>query len=323
MKIRKPSLQGTSIYAMILGLSLVGALCSPNFLTPDNLLNVLRPITLLGIVSIGVAFIALSGHYVDLSIPSLMALTGFVTVTCLPLGLGISIAAGLLSGVLVGTINGLVIGFLRVNPILWTLGTAFTLDGLLRWIYSGNQVYPNDASGPGSAFVQLARTDLWGGLPLMTVILVGLAVTGQWLLKRTRYGRQVRLTGSSIEVARHSGVAVQRIVFLTFLLSSFTTAVAGIFLTSLSKLGTFQNGQGYDFNAVTAVVLGGISLAGGEGSIFGAMAGVLLIGLLCNIMTLMGVDAFTQMMVKGTVFIAAVGLGSFLRKRSGKDLDDV
>ena len=310
---------GLTIYLILLGLVLAGALFSPGFRSSENLLNVVRPITLLGIVSVGVTFIAIGGHYVDLSIPSLMAMTGIVSIACLPLGLAASLTAGIGSGLLIGLLNGAVIGYLRVNPILWTLSVAFTLDGILRWVQSGNQVYPDDSSGPGAAFVWLSRAEVPGEIPLMTALLVLLACLGQWLLRRTRFGALLRLTGSAYEVARATGVRVRRVVFLSFLLSSFTTSIAGLFLASMSKLGTFNNGAGYDFNAITAVVLGGVMLAGGQGSVLGAMAGVLVIGLLCNIMTLWGWDAFTQLMVKGLVFIAAVGIGARWTRRSGRE----
>ena len=307
------------IYAVCLVLLGIGSVISPNFLSVDNFLNVIRAVTLLGIVAVGLSFVTYSGHYVDLSIPVIMAFSGIVAISAQPLGITGSITCGLLAGLMVGIINGYIIGYLRLNPIIWTLAMAFMLDGILRWVYGGNQVYPDDTTGTGALFVKLARFDLLDMFPAMSLVLVLLAVLGYLLMKKTRFGIQVQLTGSAYEVARLSGVNVRRIVMLAFIISSFTTAIAGIFLASLVKLGTFQIGEGYDFSAVTAVVIGGVSLTGGRGSIPGVVGGVLVIGLLSNVMTLFGLDSFTQLILKGIVFIAVVGISAYFSRKSGRE----
>ena len=142
--------------------------------------------------------------------------------------------------------------------------------------------------------------------------MLALVAAGQWLMKRTRFGSQVQLTGTAYQVARLSGVPVERIVMLTFLVSAFTTTMAGLLLTSTNRQGTFDTGVGYDFDAVTAVVLGGVSLNGGRGSVVGVLGGLLVIGVLVNLMTLIGLNSFAQMVVKGSVFVVVVGLTSWL-----------
>ena len=311
-------LHALGIYLVLLGLVLVGALAFPGFATAANLINVLRSATLIGIVSIGVAFITYGGHYVDLSIPAIMATSGLVAISGLKWGLAAGLGCGLATGLAIGLVNGYVIGTLRLNPIIWTLAMAFLLDGLLRWLYGGNQIYPDAAAPAGAGFLALSQRELAGGLPAMTLLMLALAAAGGWVMQRTRFGTQVRLTGSAYEVARMSGVNVQRIVLLTFVISALTTTLAGLLLTSLNKQGTFDTGQGYDFNAVTAVVLGGVSLAGGRGSIAGALGGVLVIGVLLNLMSLRGLDSFTQMIVKGAVFITVVAMTTYFSRKSGR-----
>jgi ribose/xylose/arabinose/galactoside ABC-type transport system permease subunit len=247
-----------------------------------------------------------------------MALAGFVAISALPLGFVPSLLCGLLAGLVVGAINGYMIGYWRVNPIIWTLAMVFMLDGILRWAYGGNQIYPDNGTPAGSAFLQLSQIVVFKFLPLPTLLLLVLVVVMHWLMKHTRFGAQVQLTGSANEVARLSGVPVARVVWLTFILSAFTTALAGVLLTSMNKQGTFETGQGYDFNSVTAVVLGGISLAGGRGKLLGVLGGVLVIGVLLNLMTLLGLGSFLQLVVKGLVFIAVVGLTSWFGRRSGR-----
>ena len=313
------ALAAGGIFLVLVVLIVIGCFVSPGFFTARNLLSVIHVVTLLGIVAAGVAFITYSGHYVDLSIPAIMALAGFVTISALPLGIVGAVICGLLAGLLIGIINGYVIGYLRLNPIIWTLAMAFMLDGVLRWIYSGNQVYPDDTTTTGFVFVQLARHNLTGHLPAISALMILLMILCHILMKHTRFGAAVQLTGSAYEVAKTSGVNVKRIVLGAFASSSPTTATAGILLASLAKNGTFDNGKGYDFNAVTAVVLGGIALAGGRGSIIGIFGGVLVIGLLGNIMALIGWGYHTQLIVKGMVFITVVAITSYLSRRSGID----
>ncbi|MFB3786707.1 MAG: ABC transporter permease [bacterium] len=303
---------------MLFLLMMVGVLFSTQFATHENLLNILRNVTLLGIVSTGVAFITYSKHYIDLSIPSIMAFSGLAALSAQPWGIAASLICGLLAGMSVGLINGYVIGYGRVNPIVWTLAMVFMLDGFLRWMYRGHQIYPDRDTSAGAFFLNLSQYEIGGFFPFPTTVMLILVILGQWCMKRTRFGSQVQLTGASYEAARLSGVDVQKTVLLTFLLSSCTTTIAGLLLTSMNKQGTFDTGLGYEFNAITAVVLGGVNLSGGQGSIFDMLGGVLIIGALLNLMTLAGLDSFTQMVVKGIVFIAVVGATTGFAQKSGR-----
>ena len=121
-------------------LLLIGSTCFPKFGHAENLLNILRNVTLLGIVAIGVTFITYSRHYLDLSIPAIMAFTGLVAISAQPLGFVPSLLAGLAAGLAVGLLNGWAVGYLRLNPIIWTLAVAFFLDGFMRWIYASHQI---------------------------------------------------------------------------------------------------------------------------------------------------------------------------------------
>lgn len=307
------------IFLLLLALAGVGAALRPaKFPTAENLLSILRNVTLLGIVAVGVAFITTARHYVDLSIPSIMAFAGLAAISAQPHGIAASLAAGLAAGLAVGLINGAAIGYGRVNPILWTLAMAFLLDGLLRWFFAGRQVYPDAALPAGAFFLALSQIRFWGLLSLPTLIFIVLAAGGQWLMRGTRFGREVRLTGAAYEAARLSGVNVRRVVMLTFVLSAGCTSVAGLLLSSMSRQGTFDMGQGYDFNAVTAVVLGGVSLAGGRGSVLGVLGGVLVTGVLLNILVLLELGSYPQLVIKGAVFIAVVAATGWFDRAAGR-----
>ena len=143
------------VYGLVAVLFAAGCAISREFLTAENLLNALRAVTLMGIVSVGVAFITYSRHYVDLSIPGIMALSGTVAVWALDYGFAPSLAIGVGAGLLVGLINGLVVGYLRLNPIIWTLAMMSLLSGLIRWAYAGRQIYPDEATPAGRAFLAL------------------------------------------------------------------------------------------------------------------------------------------------------------------------
>ena len=307
------------VYVLLAGLCAAGLFTSPKFATPANLLNILRNVTLLGIVCTGVAFITYSRHYVDLSIPAIMAFVGLTSIALQPYGIAVSLASGLAAGLLIGVINGYVIGYWRVNPIIWTLAMAFLLDGLLRWGFAGRQLYPDPATPGGAFFLSISQREIGGFLPLPTLAMALMAAAAHMAMKHTRFGAQVQLVGSAYETARLSGVHVRRVVMQVFVLSAFATAIAGLFLTSMNKQGTFETGLGYDFNAITAVVLGGVSLQGGRASITGVIGGVLVIGVLLNLMTLLGLDSFTQMVIKGCVFIGVVAATTWFARKSGRN----
>lgn len=307
------------IYLVAAILVAIGSLVSPEFLTTDNAINVLSAVALLGITAAGMAFVTYSGNMADLSVPAVMAFSGIIAIACLPFGLTSALILGVLAGVAIGTVNGIVVGKLNANPILWTLAVAFFMEGFMRFTWSNTQVYPDTQPGtPGAAFIEIFRMNI-GPAPLVVVVMFALFVIGHVIMTKTRFGHESRLVGSSRAAAYTSGIRVPRVVCLNFMAASFTASVAGIFITSMNKLGVFYLGQGYDFKAVTAVVIGGVALSGGRGNIAGVLGGVVVIGLLTNIMTFLGMTSFRQNIVTGIVFIIVVGLQQYQLRARGKD----
>ena len=312
-------LEAAGIYVVAGGLVLVGMLVSPDFFAAENFLNILSAVALLGIVAAGMTFVTYSGSMADLSLPAIMAFSGTITVAALPLGLPMALGMGILAGLAVGALNGLVVGKLDANPILWTLAVAFFMEGFMRFTWSNSQVYPDTEAGtPGAAFINLFRIQA-GPIPLVVFVMLALFVIAHVVLKYTQFGIESQLVGSSRPAARVSGIRVPRVVFVNFLIAAFAASIAGIFITSMNKLGVFYLGQGYDFEAVTAVVIGGVTLRGGRGHIPGVFGGVLVIGLMTNIMTFLGITAFRQNIVTGIVFIAVVGIQHYQLRIKGKD----
>ncbi len=312
-------LNKAGVFLMVALLLLAGAaFFQSQFLSEANALSVIRSVTIIGLIAVGVTFITYGGHYVDLSIPNLIALVGFVTVSTLKWGMVPSLACGLGAGLTVGLINGYIVGYLRLNPIIWTLAMNFLLAGFVKWAFVG-QVYPDIEPGTaGHSFLQLSEYELPGRIPLATAILAAMVPLAGFAMKRTRFGTQVQQTGSAYEAARLSGIDVRRVVLMTFMVSALCTSIAAIFLASGAQSATFELGKGYDFTAVTAVVLGGVMLSGGVGTCLGVIGGVLVIGLLDNITALMGWSTFDQVIVKGVVFASVVGLTSWFARKGGK-----
>jgi len=307
------------IYLIALLLVAIGRFVSPQFLTNENFLNILNGVVLLGMAAAGMAFVTYSGNMADLSFPSIMAFSGIITVAALPLGLIPALAIGVLAGMAIGAMNGIVVGALKANPILWTLAVSFFMEGFMRFTWSNNQVYPDTAPGTsGAAFIQLFRVSA-GPVPLTVLVMIGMFIAGHFVMTRTRFGIETKLVGSSRETARTSGINVRRVILLDFLVAALAASTAGIFLASMNKLGVFYLGLGYDFKAVTAVVIGGMMLSGGRGHLFGVLGGVLVIGLMSNIMDFLGVTSFRQNIVTGGVFILVVGLHQYLLRKRGKD----
>jgi ribose/xylose/arabinose/galactoside ABC-type transport system permease subunit len=308
---------GINLVAVLL--VIIGYFVSPEFLTGDNFLNILRSVAMLGIVASGMAFVTYSGNMADLSIPSIMAFSGIITVATLSFGLIPALILGILAGMSIGAMNGTVVGRLNANPILWTLAVSFFMEGFMRFTWSNSQIYPDTAPGTsGAAFTAIFRAKA-GPVPLIVIVMAAMFVLGHLILTRTRFGVETKLVGSSKAAAKTSGINVPRVVLFDFLAASFAASVAGIFITSLNKLGVFYLGQGYDFKAVTAVVIGGMMLSGGRGSIWGVLGGVMVIGLLSNIMTFIGINTFQQNIVTGIVFITVVGLQQLQLRRQGRD----
>ena len=304
----------SGIYMAAALLFLMGMFVSPHFLSTGNLMNILRAVSLLGIASAGMSFVVYTGYMCDLSVPTYMAFSGIIAVATLPLGFIPAIVLGIMAGMAVGAMNGIVIGRLRANPILWTLAVVYFMEGFMRFVWSSSQLYPDQIleqkgldTRIAEQFVGIFRFSL-GSVPLSVIIMLLLFLASHLILTRTGLGQKLRLLGSSHNVSEFTGINTARYTLYAFLLTSFFSSIAGIFITSMNKMGVFYLGQGYDFKAVTAVVLGGMMQSGGIGTIRGVMGGVLVIGLLSNILTLMGINYFQQNIITGIIFISVIAM---------------
>jgi ribose/xylose/arabinose/galactoside ABC-type transport system permease subunit len=309
------------VYVIVLLLAVIGILLAPGkFLTGRNLLAVVQAVSLLGIVSVGMSFVVFSANFSDMSAPMTIAFSGMISVTCIGLGFWPSLVLGTLAGTLLGVVNGLVIGKLRAHPVIWTMAFNFVVSGIVRWIYGGNQIYPDVVAGDTpavEAFFALSRSSFLG-IPIMVMVMIVMFILGRFVMTRTAFGNQLKVVGSNYEAARLSGINVVRVIVVVFLISSFCASITGLFLASISKTGAYYNGEGYDFRAMTAVLLGGMTLAGGKGDMIGTFGGVLTLGLLTNIMNLAGVSTFQQYLVLGVMFLVIVWINTTSDRKLGR-----
>jgi ribose/xylose/arabinose/galactoside ABC-type transport system permease subunit len=313
---------GIAVLFVLLGAVLQATGAIGNFLSPQNLLNIVDAVALVGIVAVGMAFVTYSGNFADMSVPTTMGFTGYVCIELLRYGFAVAIIGSLAVGLLIGLLNGFVVGRFKANPIIWTLAVNYVTLGVIRLVWVNKQIYPDMVGSQQHAvalFDDIYRLRFFNLIGLPLVILLVLVVVGQFVLTRTSFGVKLKLTGSSPRAAKLSGIAVERGIMLSFVLAAFTATIAGLAVTSLSRVGAWYNGAGYDFKAVTAVVIGGMTLAGGRGTILGVLGGSLIIGILNNIMTLIGVGTFSQDMIRGAIFIIVVGTNALSLRRLGRD----
>jgi ribose transport system permease protein len=279
------------------------ALLSPDFLSVGNVLDVMRQVSINAVIAFGMTLAILLGG-IDLSVGSILAVSSVLIALLIKADYPAPLATvlGILSGAIMGAVNGLLISKGKVAPFIATLGMMTLLRGAALVLSQGSPI-----SGFSSNFF----STLGGGylarvIPLPVVWMLALFVIFWFVLDRTVFGRHVYATGGNAEAARLSGIKTDQVKILAYTLSGAMAAVAGVILTSRLDSAQPTAGAGYELDAITAVVLGGTSLAGGRGWIFGTLVGALLIGVLNNGLNLLGVSAFYQQVIKGSVILLAV-----------------
>ena len=298
--------------ATVLLLLMVGSVSSPHFLTVSNLLNVLTSISIVGIVAVGMAFVTMSGGWADLSVPAVIATGAIILLGTQPtLGTLGAMVVALAACALAGAINGIVIGYIRANPIIVTLGSNIIVLGIAQAFVGGRIVYNSDP---------LANQLVKGknlGVPFIVIVFLVLALIAHFILARTVWGRWTIATGGNYAAAAASGVPVRFVRGIAFVLTSVLAGVSGCLLALSLQSVRPVIGTGYDFSSFAALVVGGVSLLGGSGSIPRVLGGLLIVQLMSNIMVLHGFPTTAQGLAEGLVIVFAVALDIKLRKRSG------
>jgi ribose transport system permease protein len=307
---QKETLQKYGPFLALIAVCIGLAFLSPNFLSVSNSFDVMRQVSINAVIAFGMTLTILLGG-IDLSVGSILAVSSVLAAMTMKGGHGAGLAAGiaLLAGAAMGSLNGVVIAKGKVAPFIATLGTMTLLRGAALVLSNGSPI----SGFPSQLFAMLGGGYVARLIPVPVVLMLAMFAVFWFVLRRTVFGRHVYATGGNAEAAKLSGVNTDRVQILVYTVSGAMAALAGVILTSRLDSAQPTAGAGYELDAITAVVLGGTSLAGGRGWIFGTLVGALLIGVLNNGLNLLGVSAFYQQVVKGSVILLAV-----LLDRGGK-----
>lgn len=288
------------------------SLFTEEFFTGTNISNIIRQVSINGILAVGMTFVILTGG-IDLSVGSVLALTGTI-MAGLMINVGlppiVAVLIGILLGALLGYINGIFVSYARIPAIIVTLAMMEAARGVAL-LYTGG--YP--LSGLPSSFAFIGRGYLFEVIPMPAVIMILVFIVAYIILNHLPFGRHIYAIGGNEEAVRLSGVKVKRIKTLVYLISGITASISGLIMTARLSSGQPMAGEGYELDAIAAVVLGGTSIAGGRGHIFGTLLGALLMGVLSNGLNLMGVSPHVQRVLKGVIIVGAI----YYSSRSQKD----
>jgi ribose transport system permease protein len=297
----KKFIQVAGILPILVAICVIFSLVTPNFLSLGNFINVIRQASINIVLATGMTFVILTGG-IDLSVGSILGVTAVVGVlVSLVPGLGwFAVPAALIAGVFLGLLNGSLVAYLGLPPFIVTLGSYTALRGVAYLVANGTTVINRDLN-----FAWVGNNYV-GPIPWL-VIIAFLAVLASWfVLRRTVLGRHIYAVGGNIRAARLTGIKVSRVLLFVYGVSGLLSGLGGIMSASRLYSATGMLGQGYELDAIAAVILGGTSFTGGIGTIWGTLLGALIIALLNNGLTLMNVSFFWQLVVKGLVIIIAV-----------------
>lgn len=317
MKVKTKERKGTSYVGILIALvvlCVVLTFASDSFLTASNLLNVSQQISTNFLIAIGMTFIILLGG-IDLSVGSVIAVTGLMMGLMMKnwnMPVFLSLVLGLLFSAVIGLVTGLLITGFDLPPFIATLGMMSIARGAAYTITQGQPIYTFPESF-------LAITGRYGGIPVFTIlIMLVMFIVAAYVLKFTKYGRYIYAIGGNENCAKLSGINVNKIKCIAYVISGFCCGVAAIVLTSRLDSAVPTNADGAELDAIAAVVIGGTSMSGGEGTLVGTIIGTMIIGVVANGLNLLNVPQGAQRMVKGGIIVLAVIVDVIRRKRSEK-----
>lgn len=303
---KKIDFKDYGIFIVFFALVIVLMIISPNaFAKPKNLINVLKQASINGILSCGMMFIIISGG-IDLSAGSTIALSGVVAALCAKnasLPVIVPILAAMATGVAVGAINGFGVAYAKLPPFIITLATMSGIRGLALIVSGGSPVY-----GLSASFGKLASVFLFGTIPILAIYFIILVLLSGFILTKTVFGRRVYAVGGSETTSQVSGINVPKMKMLVYTLGGLLAGISGLLVASRTTQGSPTSGEGYEMDAIAAVVIGGISMSGGAGNWYGTIIGALLLAVIGNGLDILGVSSNYQQIIKGVIIAVAVYL---------------
>lgn len=301
------------IIGVLVIMCVIVTLSTDKFLTTNNMISVLRQISINTYIALGMTLIIILGH-IDLSVGAIVAMSGTMTVGFIVtqgLPMGLSIILGLLMGIVAGLISGAIVSVFRVPAFIITMAMMNICNGI-GYVYSGGQ----STRITDEFFVGIGNGYLFNKIPLPVVYMIILIIAVSFVLGKTKFGTYVYAIGGNREAARLSGVPIMKVEIIVFTLSGLLSAFAGLVLCSRMYSGQPSVGSGYELDAIAACVLGGTSMSGGKGRISGTVFGAMVIGIISNGLNLIGVSSYWQLIVKGLIIACAVLLDSQKNKLS-------
>jgi ribose transport system permease protein len=310
---RFAGLRTSGLVWVLLAMVVVATLVNQAFISPFNLINVMRQMALFGIVSIGMTLVILTAG-IDLSVGSVVAIAAVVCASLLDAGAPIPVVVltGLAIGAFCGSINGLGVTLGRVPPFIMTLGMMVVARGSAMTYSGGHPVHFREAS---ASFSWLGQGILLG-IPVPVWVFAAVAFTAWFVLRYTAFGRNIYAVGSNPEAARLSGINVRLTIFFVYVISGLLAGLTALIFISRLTVGEPVVATGLELEAIAITVIGGTSLFGGEGTIIGTILGAAIITVLANMLNLFGVSPFTQQIVKGVIIVAAVLFEMHRRNRN-------
>lgn len=303
-----------NLICALAALCILFSIAVPTFFTPKNILSVLNQNSMVFIIAVGTTVILILGG-MDLSSGYTACFAGILTVSLISKGLNmwLAIFLGLCTGAVIGFLNGYIITKLQIVDFIVTLGSMSVVHGAIFAYTNGYSIYENIPK----AFLFIGQGKIGGVLPVTILLAAGAYTIGSVMLGKTRLGTYIYAAGCNREAARLSGINVNTIRRIGYMFSGIMCAVAGII--AMSRLGSGQPtaGDSFLFDAVGAAVLGGTNMNGGEGTVFGTLIGVLVIGVISNGLTMIGISYYYQEIVKGGIIILAVAYNAYRAKRKG------
>jgi ribose/xylose/arabinose/galactoside ABC-type transport system permease subunit len=298
---------------LIILLVIVGVLSilSPKFAQFDNFINIFKQTAINGILATGMAMVILTGGF-DLSVGSIVGLSGVVA-ALLAQGnypIYVPVLAAILIGTIAGLFNGTLVSYFGIPAFVVTLGSQSIIRGLAYVVSGGRPVF-----GVCKAYENIAGGKLFGVIPYLVIYLFIIVLVVGFVLTKTIYGRRLYAVGGNEEAAKVSGINVKAMKMSAFMIAGLLSGVAGMLLTSRAISGSPQTGEGYELDAIAAVVIGGFSLSGGSGKWYGIIIGALILSVLGNGLDILGIKSFYQLILKGTIVILAVYLDVRSRRK--------
>jgi len=302
-----------TIFFIFIILVVICAILSNDFLTQRNIFNLLRQQSFLFIVSLGMLFTIITGG-IDLSVGAMLGLSAILTTVFIEKGISpfLSIIYVLFIGIICGLSNGLIIDKGKVNPFIATLATMSIFTGFSYIISHGHPIFMTSSNL--NPFYEFIGKGYLFNVPFPVIFSIILALIVCFILQKTVYGRLIFGVGGNREAARFSGIRTSKYIISAYLMSGFFCSISGIIFSSRLKMAHPGLGQGYELDAIAAVIMGGGSFTGGKGSVFGTIIGVLILGLIRNLLNLLNIAAYPQLVFKGAIILIAIFLSNLQTK---------